>query len=220
MNRSAILWVMTGLLLGVAPPSRADQELGSGLVAAGLSPACFAAVGLSGPEVAAVLQRMQGSPELTAVSASRTDLEQRRQQLVQLRQDVNPLDGAGAAALAQAVVGVEQSRVALTAATDALIVAGCSGCGGTCTVRIGQWRGNTTTLPPEFRVALWTPEQLRALQRALARERVSQAAGSPPPADAAAVLAEARARAEVVEATASLSAHLADITAAVEQATH
>lgn len=183
-------------------------------VAVGLTPHALAASGLSVQQAQAIGAGLTASTEevqaLTAAEGVASEAAERLSAVldqIARRPGDAELSGqleAARAAMRQAADQVDATRTAVRAVV-------LENAPQEAAARLSAFGANPTDLPAELRVVPWTQEQVRVLRRAIVTARRALRHGQDVPADAAAVLSEARSNPAVINAEAGLAGRLASM---------
>lgn len=202
----------------LACPAHADSDLFQAVAMSGLTPAALTACGVGVGDVLPVVAQVQGSPECRSVLLAGGSLQEAENNLRAVVATVDPQSEEGTAALDQARAALESARSAFTLAIDAFRNRAEQPLSTSQRQRLANWWAAPADLPPEFRPAPWAAPDLKALQAALAEERLTRTTGSPLSSSSSDTLLGARARDEVIDAAALLQTGRAAVTAAFLQA--
>lgn len=213
------LFALSALLWGCVSPCVADENLRRAAATLGFTPTSMAASGLAVTDVAQVFARLRASSELDAVYSAGLALQNAEQAFAAAQRDIDPFDPTGADAIEQAAMARDQAVSSLAGAVNAAIVVGAQDLNAAQRQKLAVWRGAPASLPGEFKVSQWSAAEAKALQEALLEERVAIATEGSVSSEAAAILAQARSRAEVVDAAQRLQTQLEAIKTSYLQAT-
>jgi hypothetical protein len=203
----------------MAAPSNADSSLRRVAAVLGLTPTSLTVSGLAVSDVTVLFASLRGSAELAAVLAAQQSLSNAEDALRAALRIHDPFAPAGAEAIEQATSARDSAKASFAAAAEAAVARATLALTTEQRRRLAAWRASPHSLHSSLRIAAWSAAEVRALEEALLEERLagsSQSTVSPQTAD---LLAQARARLEVVDAATRLEANLAAVRNAYLEAT-
>lgn len=195
-----------------------DTQLRTAAELAGVTPTAMTACGLTPADVGRYFDNVRASPELASLVSAGASLNLAEQALQAVLRTNDPLDEGGAAAISAAHAVLADARVQLAAAAAVFVARAEHDLDGPTRQRLLHWRSSPASLPAALRVVSWTPAEVKPLLAALLQERIAAASQSALNAEAAALLAQVRARPEIVDATVRLQTDLPAVKAAFVQA--
>lgn len=212
----AYAWVIPIGLAGSGAAAQSDLRQATAI--AGTTPTAMAACGLSAPQVGIFFDAVRGSAEQAALLGARTAVIAAEQNLRAVVRSTDLTQAADAAAVAQAWAEASAAKALLESATAAFLFRATQDLPAAARQRLVTWRSAPLALAPEFSVVVWTSAETKSLQAALLAERLAAAAHRPVATESATLLAQARSRPEVAQATVNLGSVLAAIATAFENA--
>jgi hypothetical protein len=206
-------------LVSAGASAHADPDLQRAAVTTGFTPSLLTACGFSAQEIGTLFDNVRGTPQLTSLLTAQNAAAEAELALKTALRTCDPLTEDGYATVLQATASNEAARCALAAASTSFLSTCLGGIEPAKAQRLAVWRALPPGLPPELKVVAWSEVEAKDLLAALLEERLAATGqGSISPASVE-LLAQARARPEVVEARSLLQAHLDANTTAFDQAT-
>jgi hypothetical protein len=199
MLRSLSIAVLAPLIIAAPRPDPAGMTAVLSLM--GITPNSLAVGGLGVEEAGVFLDTIETSEGLRHVLDAASDAGVAEAALAQVAANVDPLDVDGATAIAAAEQRVTDAKQRLRDEVEGLWARAVRDLSPSQRYRISAWRTGPGGLPPEFRAVTWSASMARDLVSALREERAALDADEPVPLLAVSVLADARARPEVADAS-------------------
>lgn len=190
------------------------------LTEAGLTPNALVVIGLTDTQVASLIREITESPAGVSALQAHIVLQSAEGAAATSRTTQPSLGQTAPMAASPEPSALSTMRTAARVATRTLGDELLRRLDPAAAQRLRNWRTSTARLPPEMRIVAWTPAQSNQIVRALRQERIAIARGDQVPPLAAAVLADARSRAEVVAARQALNERLPAVTAAIRIVTN